>query len=88
MNKVIKIYLLAGDKVMPEMHLRQHAALCKPRFTYSALGPFTKNRKFAIYSSNWARQSLLSTRYNDFKNLRRRTPSDKVLHDIIILLKI
>ena len=31
-------YLLAGDKFMPEMYLRQ------PRFTYSARGSFTKNK--------------------------------------------
>ena len=35
MNK----FLLAGDKFMPEMHLRQ------PQFTYSACGPFTKNKE-------------------------------------------
>ena len=32
-----KTFLLAGDKFMPEMHLKQ------PGFTYS--GPFTKNQK-------------------------------------------
>ena len=30
---------MVGDKVISEMHLRQ------PGFTYSACGPFTKNRK-------------------------------------------
>ena len=35
MNKVINKLLLAGDKFMPEMHLRQ------PQFVYSACGPFT-----------------------------------------------
>ena len=35
MNK----FLLAGDKFMPEMHLKQ------PGFTYSACGPFTKNKE-------------------------------------------
>ena len=39
MNKVMNKYLLAGDKLMPEMHLRQ------PRYTYSACGPFTKNKE-------------------------------------------
>ena len=38
MNEIIK-FLLAGDKFMPEMHLRQ------PRFTYSACGPFTKKQR-------------------------------------------
>ena len=32
-------FLLAGDKFMPEMHLKQ------PGFTYSACGPFTKNKE-------------------------------------------
>ena len=32
MNNVINKFLLAGDKFMPEMHLRQ------PRFVYSACG--------------------------------------------------
>ena len=35
-NKV----LLAGYKFMPEMHLKQ------PGFTYSAYGPFVKNKEF------------------------------------------
>ena len=39
MNKTINKLLLAGDKVMPEIHLRQHG------FTYSACGPFTKNKE-------------------------------------------
>ena len=39
MNKIVKKFLLAGDKFMPEFHLR------KPGFTYSACGPFTKHRE-------------------------------------------
>ena len=39
MNDTINKFLLAGDKFMPEMHLRQLA------FTYSACGPFTKNKE-------------------------------------------
>ena len=39
MNNIIKKFLLAGDKFMPEMHLRQ------PQFVYSARGPFTKHKK-------------------------------------------
>ena len=38
MNKTFNKFLLTGDKFMPEMHLRQ------PRLTYSACGPFTKNK--------------------------------------------
>ena len=39
MNKIINKFLLAGDKFMPEMHLKQ------PGFRYSACGPFTKNKE-------------------------------------------
>ena len=39
MNDIINKFLLAGDKFMPEMHLRQ------PQFTYSACGPFTKHKQ-------------------------------------------
>ena len=38
-NYIIKKFLLAGDKFIPEMHLREIV------FTYSACGPFTKNKK-------------------------------------------
>ena len=38
MNDIVNKVLLAGDKCMPEMLLRQ------PRFTYRAYGPFTKNK--------------------------------------------
>ena len=39
MNDIVNKFLLAGDKIMSEMHLRQ------PRFTYSACGPFTKSKE-------------------------------------------
>ena len=39
MNNIIKTFLLPGDKCMPEMHLKQLG------FTYSACGPFTKNKE-------------------------------------------
>ena len=39
MNEIINKFLLPGDKFMPEMHLKQ------PGFTYSASGPFTKNKE-------------------------------------------
>ena len=39
MNEIVNKFLLAGDKFMTEMHLKQ------PGFTYSAYGPFTKNLK-------------------------------------------
>ena len=39
MNELINRNLLAGDKSISEMHLRQ------PGFTYGASGPFTKNKE-------------------------------------------
>ena len=39
MNEIINKFLLARDKFLLEMHLRQ------PGFTCSACGPFTKNKK-------------------------------------------
>ena len=39
MNDIINKFLLAGDKFMPKMHLRQ------PQFTNCACGPFTKNKE-------------------------------------------
>ena len=39
MNEIGNIFLLAGDKFMPEMHLKQLD------FTYIACGSFTKNKE-------------------------------------------
>ena len=39
MNEIVNKFLLASDKFMPEMHLKQ------PGFTYSACVPFTKNKE-------------------------------------------
>ena len=39
MNDVVNNFLLVCDKFMLEMHLKQ------PDFTYSACGPFTKNKE-------------------------------------------
>ena len=38
MNKIVNRFLLAGDKFMPDMHLKQ------PEFTCSACGPFIKKQ--------------------------------------------
>ena len=75
---------MAGDKFMPEMHLKQ------PRFTYTACGPFTKNKertqkiKETGYTNYVCKNELdkacfqYDMAYGDFKNLARRTASDKV----------
>ena len=39
MNEIVNKFLLADNKFMPEMHLQQ------PGFTYTACGPFTKNKE-------------------------------------------
>ena len=39
MNEIVDKFLLADDKCMPEMYLKQ------PGFTYSACGSFTKNKE-------------------------------------------
>ena len=39
MNEVVNIFLLAGNKFMSKMHLKQSG------FTYSTFGSFTKNKE-------------------------------------------
>ena len=87
MNEIVNKFLLAGDKFMAEMHLKQ------PGFTYSACGPFTKNKeriqKFMetgdtnyIYRNEPDKACFQhDMAYGDFKDLIRRTQSDKVLKD-------
>ena len=87
MNKMINKFLLAGDKFMPEMHLRQAG------FTYSACEPFTNNKerlqKFKetgdlryIYQNEPDKACFQhNMAYEDFKDLSRRTAADKVLCD-------
>ena len=87
MNEIVNKFLLAGDKFMPEMHLKQ------PGFTYSAFGPFTKNKeriqKFKqTGDTNYTYKNELDKAcfqhdmpYGVFKDLKRRTFSDKVLRN-------
>ena len=59
MNKILNKFLLAREKFMPEMHVKQSG------FTYSACGPFTKikeriqkikkNKRYKIYLQKWIR---------------------------------
>ena len=85
MNNVINKFLLAGDKFMPEMYLRQ------PQFTYSACGPFTKHKqriqKFKetgdtnyIYKNELDKACFAhDAAYSDGKDLTKRTVADKIL---------
>ena len=87
LNEIVKKFLLAGDQFRPEMHLKQ------PGFTYSPCGPFTKKKKEL---KNFKKQKIQNIfdeleldkacvqhdmAYGDFKNLGRRTASDKCLRD-------
>ena len=87
MNEIVNNFLLAGDRFMPEMHLKQ------PEFTYSVCGPFTKNKerikKFKetgdtdhIYKNKLDKACFQhDMAYGDFKDLARWTAFDKVLRD-------
>ena len=87
MNETVNRFLLAGGKFMPEIHLKQ------PGFTDSACGPFTKNKeriqKFKetrdasyIYKNELDKACFQHhMAYGDFKDLKRRTASDKVLRN-------
>ena len=87
MSEIVHKFLSASDKFIPEMHLKQLG------FTYSACGPFTKNKeriqKFKetedttyIYKNELDKPCFQHDKaYGDFKDLARRTASDKVLRD-------
>ena len=87
MNEVVNKFLLVGDKFKPEMHLKQ------PGFTYSACGPFTKNKKriekfMQTGDTNFIYKNELDKAcfqhdmaYGKSKDLVKRTQSDKVLRD-------
>ena len=87
MNNVINKFLLAGDKFMPGMHLRQ------PRFVYSACGPFTRHKERIkefkrtgdtcyIYRNELDKACFQhDSAYVDHKDLINRTEADKVLRD-------
>ena len=87
MNDIINKFVLAGDKFIPKMHLRQ------PGFTYSACKPFTKNKermeKFKetgdsryIYKNELDKACFQhDIAYGDFKDLAKRTAAEKVLRD-------
>ena len=78
MKQIVHKFLLAGDKLMPAMHLKQSG------FTYSAWWPFTKNKeriqKFKetgdtsyIYKNELDKACFQhDMAYGDFKDLERR----------------
>ena len=87
MNKIINKFLLAVDKFMPEMHLRQ------PQLVYSACEPFTGHKERIkevkrtsdtryIYRNELDKACFQhDSAYTDHKDLINRIESDKVLRD-------
>ena len=87
MKNIINEFLLTGDKFMLEMSLKQ------PKLTYSACGPFTKNKerienfmktenKDFIYGNELDKACFQhDMAYGKAKDLVSRTQSDKVLID-------
>ena len=87
MNEIVNKFLLARNKSIPEMHLKQTG------FTYSACGPFTRNKerieKFMqtgntdfIYRNELDKACFQDDMaYGKSKDLGKITKSDKVLRD-------
>ena len=87
MNEIVNKFLLAGDKFMPEMYLKQ------PGFTYSACGPFNKNKeRIEIFMQTGNTDFIYKNDldiacfqhdmvYGKSKDLARRTQPDNVLRD-------
>ena len=87
MNNILNKFLLAGDRFMSEMHLRQ------PRFVYSVCGPFTRHKERIkefkrtgdmryIYRNELDKACFQhDSAYADHKDLINRTEADKVLRD-------
>ena len=85
MNNIINKFLVAGDKFMSEMHLRQ------PQITYSACRQFTKHKqriqKFKetgdtnyIYKNELGKACFAhDAAYSESKDLIKRTVADKIL---------
>ena len=87
MNEIVNKFLLACDKFIPKVYLKE------PGFTYSACGQFTKNKERILKiietgDTNYIYKNELDKAcvqhdmaYGDFKDLARRTAPDKILRD-------
>ena len=87
MNNIINKFLLAGDKFIPETHLRQ------PQFVHSARVPFTRHKEIInkfeqtgdtryIYRNDLDKACFQhDSAYTNNKDLINRTKADKVLKD-------
>ena len=87
MNKIVKKFLLVGDRLIAEMHFKQ------PCVTYSACGPYTRNKKWIekfmrTGNTNFIYRNALhkacfqhDMAYGKSKHLAKRTQSDNILRD-------
>ena len=86
MNKIVNKFFLEAGKLISEIHLRQHG------FTYSACGPVNKNKERKKIKETGDSRNMYQNEldkacfqhdltYGDFKDLPRKTASDKVLRD-------
>ena len=86
MYEIVNKFLFGGGKFISEMHLKQ------PGFTYSACGPFTKNKEIQKFKETGDMSYIYKNElykpcfqhdmaYGDFKDLKRRTASGKFLRD-------
>ena len=87
MNEIVNKFLLTEDKFVTEIHLKQ------PGFTYSACGPFNKNKEWIQKFKETGDTSYIYKKelhkayfqhdmaYGDFKDLTKRTDSDKASRD-------
>ena len=87
MNKIVHKLLLAGDKFIPKLHLRQSG------FTYSACGPFTKHHDRILKSKERGDLKHVSENeldkacfahdaaHSDSKDSTKITISDRILKD-------
>ena len=91
MNDIINKFLLAGDKFIPEVYRKQRTSLDKSGFSYSACGPYAKNKeriqKFKetgdtkyIYKNEFDKACFQhDMACGDFKDSAKRTAADKKL---------
>ena len=94
MNETVNKFLLVGDKFIPEMHLKQ------PGFTYSACGPFAKNKQriekfMQTGNTNFIYKNELDKvcfqhgmAHGKTKDLVKTTQSNKVLKDNVFNIAI
>ena len=87
MNNIINKFLLAGDKFIPEMHLRQ------PQFVYSVCGPFTRHKEIIKEFKRTGDTRLLyrneldkacfkhDAAYAEYKDVKNRLISDQKLRN-------